>query len=476
MKQKNILLICTDHWAASFLGCSGHPAVMTPTLDYMAGNGIRFENYYSECPVCIPARRTMMTSLSPRSHGDRVYSGRMEMPNAPTLAQTLRNSGYQTYAVGKLHVYPQRDRIGFDDVILQEEGRYEYGSVDDYQIWLGEHGFTGAEFLHGMGNNTYYTRTWHLPEETHPTTWATLQMMKQIKRRDPRKPSFFYMSYQFPHPPLVPLSVFWDKYKDEEIDAPRYGDWEESEEIFRLFRESESIYSEKEIRMARRAFYAQCTHIDYQIRLLIGTLRECGILDDTVILFTSDHGDMLFDHHMVAKRAFYENSANIPLIVYGKPITDKYGKKGCIQSQLGAHVDLMPTILDICDIPAPDGMEGFSLFSDQTRDYLYGEVGDGIKATRMIHDGRYKMIYYPYGNVTQLFDLLNDPMEKHNLVTEKPDKVNQLTQLLIEELYGEDLLWLKEGKLKGIPVRDENRGKTDYGLVNQRGYHWPAPM
>ena len=108
-----------------------------------------------------------MTGEYPKTHGDRVYSDHMAMPDTTTLAQAFRNDGYQAYAVGKLHVYPQRDRIGFDDVVLMEEGRYEFGAVDDYQIWLGENGMAGEEFLHSMGNNSYLTRPWHLSETAH---------------------------------------------------------------------------------------------------------------------------------------------------------------------------------------------------------------------------------------------------------------------------------------------------------------------
>ena len=214
MKRKpNVLMITTDHWFQKLLGISGHPVIMTPTLDAIARDGIRFTNTYSECPVCIPARRTIMTGTLPSSHGDRVYSDRMEMPDVKTLAQSFRDAGYQAYAVGKLHVYPQRNRIGFDDVRLMEEGRYEFGAVDDYQVWLGEQGYAGKEFMHGMGNNTYYTRPWHLPEETHPGNWVTSEMIKMIQRKDPTRPAFFYASYQQPHPPLVPLQCYYDMYK-----------------------------------------------------------------------------------------------------------------------------------------------------------------------------------------------------------------------------------------------------------------------
>ena len=111
----NVLLITTDHWPASLLGVAGHPAIQTPTLDQLARNGTRYTNAYSECPVCIPARRTLMTGTPPRTHGDRVFKTMEPMPRLPTLAQTFRNAGYQAYAVGKLHVYPpdhqgQRER------------------------------------------------------------------------------------------------------------------------------------------------------------------------------------------------------------------------------------------------------------------------------------------------------------------------------------------------------------------------------
>ncbi|KSV73567.1 hypothetical protein N183_24340 [Sinorhizobium sp. Sb3] len=105
-------------------GCAGHPVIETPTLDHLASIGTRFSRAYSECPICIPARRTIMTGTSPRRHGDRVFQPSLPMPKElPTLAGTFGRNGYQTQAIGKLHVYPQRDRIGFDDALLAEEGR-----------------------------------------------------------------------------------------------------------------------------------------------------------------------------------------------------------------------------------------------------------------------------------------------------------------------------------------------------------------
>ena len=473
MNKKNVLLISTDHWFASLMGCAGHPVVMTPTLDQLAADGIRFTNCFSTCPVCIPARRSLMTGMSPRSHGDRVYSDRMPMPDAATLAQAFRSAGYQTYAVGKLHVYPQRSRIGFDDVVLMEEGRYDFGVVDDYQIWLGENGYTGREFLHAMGNNSYLTRAWHLPEAVHPTSWAAWQMMRQIRRKDPTRPAFYYMSFQFPHPPLVPLQTFLDFYDDSEIDMPDHlDDWMDDSTIMQLLREQAMPYSEKEIRRARKAFYALCTHIDYEIRNLIGTLRECSLLKDTVIVFLSDHGDTLFDHGICGKRTFYQGSANIPLLISGEPVQQW---RGMVSDQIACLEDVMPTLLSLCGIDIPDTVEGIDLLH-RRRDMLYGEIGEGRKATRMATDGRYKLIYYPCGNVSQLFDIVNDPKEHHNLAgkAEYGDIQRKLTDYLAAHLHDGDLAWLKDGKLCGFEAGEFSRA-PDYELYNQRGLHWPAP-
>jgi arylsulfatase A-like enzyme len=151
--RPHVLLITTDHWYGALLGATGHPCLQTPTLDQLARNGVRFPRAYAETPVCIPARRTLMTGCPPRTHGDRVFTD-LPMPDLPTMAQTFRNEGYQAYAVGKLHVHPQRDRIGFDDVLLAEEGRTQWGVEDDFEAYLRGQGLGGQQFLQGWGTTS----------------------------------------------------------------------------------------------------------------------------------------------------------------------------------------------------------------------------------------------------------------------------------------------------------------------------------
>ena len=205
------------------------PTILTPTLDRFAESGVRFRLAYSECPVCIPARRSLMTGTAPRTHGDRVFDWKMPMPAIPTLAQSFRDGGYQAYAAGKLHVYPERSRIGFDDVMLCEDGRTDFGT-DDYETYLGEKGHAGEQFLHGMGTNEYLHRPWHLAEEHHPINWTTREICRYIKRRDPTRPGFYYLSYTHPHPPLAPLEWCLTRCAQTEPPAPYIGEWAREED------------------------------------------------------------------------------------------------------------------------------------------------------------------------------------------------------------------------------------------------------
>jgi len=479
MERNHVLLITTDHWFGSLLGGEGHPVVQTPTLDALARLGTTYTRAYSDCPVCIPARRTLMTGAPARVHGDRVFDESLAMPPLTTLAAAFGDAGYQTYAVGKLHVNPPRDRIGFDDVWLAEEGRTAFGAEDDYELFLGERGHAGQQFAHGMGNNDFAMRPWHLDEASHVTNWITQQMARVIRRRDPTRPAFWYLSYTHPHPPLAPLAHYLDLYRDAEIDAPATGSWSEDTASLpyavRINRLRWSHLGPRETRQARMAFYALCTHIDHQLRVIVGTLREEGILDRTVILFTSDHGEMLGNHGLWVKRLLYENSARVPLILVGAA-GDERVPVGRRDDRLVGLQDVMPTLLGLAGCEVPASVTGRSLVGSDVRDHLYAEFGEDERATRMITDGRHKLIYYPAGNRSQLFDLAVDPAERDDLVPggTHAEVVGRLTARLIAELYGGDVAWVRDGELVGMP-EPTSRPRPDRGLSSQRGSHWPRP-
>ena len=477
MTKPNILLIVTDHWSARLLGVAGHPAIRTPTLDQLARCGVRFTNAYSEHPVCIPARRTIMTGTSAREHGDRTFQAKLPMPaHLPTMAQTFRNAGYQAYAVGKTHTYPQRDRLGFDDIQLDDEGRTHHGVTDDYEIFLGDKGFVGKQFGHGISNNGYGATTWHLPEEVHATTWATETMCRIIRRRDPTRPAFWYLGYRHPHPPLVPPQRFLEFYRDVDLDEAYSGDWANADNLPLTLQAFQARYrlSHEEAQWARRHFYALCTQIDQQIGTLIGTIREEGLLDNTIVMFTSDHGDSFGNHGIWAKQNFYQSSANVPMLLMGVKGCERVGYDR-LDDRLVCLADIMPTLLDLAGIDEPETVTGRSMLA-RPRDHLYGEFGEGELSSRMVHDGRYKLVYYAAGNHLQLFDLESDPDELDDLAGQ-PSMANVLEGLrniLISELYGSDLEWASDGNLTGLPNR-AYRHAPNRGLGLTRGHQWPVP-
>lgn len=479
MSQPNVLLVVTDHWSANLLGAAGHKIIHTPVLNQLCKNGVRFSNCYSEHPVCLPARRTLMTGCSAKKHGDRRFQPRLEMPDLPLLAQTFRDAGYQAYAVGKTHTYPQRDRIGFDDVLLDDEGRTLYGVSDDYEIFLGDQGEVGRQFGHGMSNNAYQTATWHLDERLHATNWATDAMARYVRRRDPKRPSFWYLGYRHPHPPLVPPARFLEYYRDVEPDDPFVSDW--SQDITQLPYHLQGVaargepYSMQEARAARKYFYALCTHIDQQLGSLIGTIREEGILDNTIIMFTSDHGDMLGDHNLWAKQTFYEGSCGVPMIIVGTETDPRVGFNR-VDDRLMGLKDVMPTLLDLAGIDIPNTVEGISAVAEQRQKHLYGEFGEGKHCSRMIRTERYKLIYYPVGHVFHLFDVATDPQEMVNLADDPSfnDVKQNLTDLLVSELYGSDQAWVIDGNLTGMPAQTFRPG-PNRGLSLVRGNQWPVP-
>ena len=267
-------------------------------------------------------------------------------------------------------------------------------------------------------------------------------------------------------------------YRDIDPGPPEIGEWVGEKDgppytlrknkARRMARED---LTEHQIRWVCRAFYALCTHINHQLRVVIGTLREEGLLEDTIMMFTSDHGDMLGIHGLWAKSLFYENSANVPMILVG-PAGDARVGHHRVDDRLVGWQDVMLTLLDLAGIDLPSTVEGMSMVGDKRHDWLYGECDSGDGATRMIHDGRFKLIYYPTGNRVQLFDLQKDPQELKDLSASPAhaEICERLTTLLIDELYGDDKAWVKDGKLVGLPDGGY-QPEPNRGLSGQRGIH-----
>jgi arylsulfatase len=448
--QPNIIFITCDHLRADLLGCAGNRTIQTPHLDKLAENGIRFTQAYSGTPICIPARASIMTGKEGHSLGIKEYRAGFELPVKETLPQQLKDAGYQTKVVGKMHVYPERCHYGFEEMLLCEEGRLlgqPYGEnkgYDDYEQWLAEQGYPGKAFAHGISMNEYAVTPWHLPNHLHPSEWIGEQACRQIKRRDWTRPLFLWTSFTAPHPPLTPLMNDLYVYETESIPQPVVGEWAKEHPVMHnLSLAFGKGKTEKQIELIKRAFYALVTQIDRQINRIIGTLAEEGILDNTWIIFTSDHGDNLGDHNLWAKSNFLKGSCNIPLIITppykgDERIGDKWGNS--TNDTVVGLQDILPTLVDIANGIIPENIDGKSLLSalkdrsKPVRNHILGEFGAEGRRTLMVTDGKWKYIWYEFDGYELLFHIENDPNELCNLIHSDQEKTVEWRKKLIDIL------------------------------------------
>ncbi|MFG2675266.1 arylsulfatase [Streptomyces sp. NPDC048445] len=474
MTQPNIVLICVDQWRGDALSAAGHPVVRTPYLDRLAARGTRFSRAYSATPTCVPARVALMTGQSQEAHGRVGYTDGIpfDRTHPVSLPRELGRAGYQTMAIGKMHVWPERSRIGFDDVLLHDgylhfarrRDKRDLREVDDYLPWLRKQpGATADEDYtdNGLDCNTVVARPWDKPESLHPTNWAAAEAVNWLYRRDPTRPFFLYLSFHRPHAPLDPPQWAFDQYVGGEPSDPIVGDWTADWDEFRRDGAADALVGRQSDDVHHRAkagYYGHMSHIDQQINRFLDALGEHGLRDNTVVVFVSDHGDMMGDHDMYRKGYAYEGSAHVPLIVSAPAGT---GPAGGVVDQVTELRDVMPTLLDLAGVPVPEGVDGRSLAP-----YLRGEAAPGWRASlhgehailgqscQWVTDGRQKFVWLSGKGNEQFFDLTEDPHEEHNLVNDpaREEEVARWRQLLVNALSGREEGYVVNGRL--VPGRE----------------------
>ncbi len=430
--RPNVILICVDQWRGDCLSIDGHPVVHTPYIDELALSGARFSRAYSATPVCVPARAALFTGLSQESHGRVGYRDGVPWNYPVTLAGEFTRHGYQTQAVGKMHVYPERSQLGFQHVILHDGYLHfarrrdrDYGLVDDYTPWLRERlGRDADYFEHGVDCNSIVARPWDKPEDTHPTCFVAARAIDFLRCRDPRKPFFLYVSFHRPHPPYDPPAWAFEQYLQADMPEPPVGDWTG---VFAPYAEPHrpdalaGAVSPAILRRARAGYYGHMTHIDHQVHRLCEALVDYGVAGNTWICFVSDHGEMMGDHHLFRKGLPYEGSARVPLILAGPRGSGLPG--GTVSGALAELRDVMPTLLDCAGLPVPAEVEGCSLLpaarggTEPVRRHLHGEMVMVGQSIQWVTDGREKYVWFSGTGREQLFDLERDPQERRDLAT-----------------------------------------------------------
>ena len=434
--RPNLLLITTDQQRGDHLGIEGHPVLQTPNLDALGRAGTQFRRAYAECPSCIPARRTLLSGQSPEAHGMVGYRDGVQWNPAHTLPGELKKAGYQTQLVGKLHLFPHRKRYGFDHLHWADATHGWGGKTNDYLDWLhdagavpmeGGYGYAGT--THGVSANGWVGRPHILAEEHTHTYWCVSQAIDFLLRRDPTSPFFLYVSFIDPHPPLTPPRFYYDRYANLPTSKPIVGDWaEDMKGPQRGLNVDASIVSldEKTMHFCRAAYCGMINHVDDQLGRLFNFLKDRGEWRDTLILFTSDHGEMLGDHNLYRKTYAYEASARVPMLAQA-PAKWAAPERTVIDSPVGLQ-DVMPTMLDAVGVAVPEACTGRSLVpiirgeTRAVRDVLHGEHSPCYRmqdGNEFLTDGRWKYIWFTQTGREQLFDLQGDPNETHDIALEK---------------------------------------------------------
>lgn len=461
MKEKpNIILIMVDQMRADFLGINGNDHIDTPNLDMMSHQGFNFENTYAGVPSCIPARASLMTGMKQRNHKRVGYEDGVDWDYENTLAGVFSKNGYHTHAVGKMHVYPERNLCGFNSIELHDgylhesrkqnkPGFSQFENTDDYLKWVKEELGTETDLTDlGIGCNSWVSRPFEQEEKYHPTNWLVTESIDFLRKKDPTKPFFLKMSFVRPHSPLDPPKFYYDYYKDKDVQEPFMGDWELDNTKHRDDYDVDALRAtlkDRDVLNARRAYSGLITHIDHQISRFLLALDEYGEKENSIILFTSDHGDMLGDHNFFRKSLGYEGSSHVPLIVYD-PGNNLNAEQSKVFSEVLELRDIMPSLLDFAGLEIPDTVDGKSVKSlikgekIKWRDYIHGEHSYGEFSNHYITNGKLKYIWYSQTGIEQFFDLDKDPGEITNLIdsVEYAKKVEDFKIYLINELKGRE--------------------------------------
>jgi arylsulfatase len=444
----DILMIMPDQMRGDCLSILHHPVVQTPTLDRLAQEGVLFRRGYSPVPSCIPARYALLTGQSPQKSGVVGFQSRKIL--VPTLPKVLGDAGYSTVLVGRNMHQGQPEAEGYQAQFLGST----YVKDDTYDRYLKqeapESGGIGKLIDDtGVTLNWWQANPWPLKDELHPTSWAIRQSEKVIADTPPGKPLFLTASFYSPHPPLFPPKKYFDPLLKKDLPKPAHGDWVQWDKVTTkgTFGGSRILLEGETLRRAQAGYYGLIEQIDTEIAPLIAAFKARSEKAGRpwVIVFTTDHGEMMGDHGYFRKCEAYEGSANIPFIITGSK--DLGFKPGVRTNQAVALQDLMPTLLALAGVKPPPSMDGVNLLpalcddAKPTRAILHFEHSPCYSAPQAFHaltDGHFKYIWRPMDGTEQLFNLDADPREEHDMstVAADHDRLIEWRKQLIKRLVG----------------------------------------
>lgn len=450
-KPLNVLFIMADQLRYDSLGHTGHPLVRTPNLDRLAAEGTRFERTYVQSAVCGPSRASIYT-------GRYVHSHRVRFNEVPfgagerTIADYFNDAGYRSALIGRTHFTPITETYGFEyyayyDGLPAKDG---YSSYPDY---LRRCGYSEEDIrlrywpreLSPQPGHEAYPEDFaeadypcRIREEHSDTAYMTDEAIRFMRETTDR-PWMLHLSYWKPHPPFSVSEPYFSMYDPDEVPMPKLleGELDGKPPIQKLFREERRggfLENEARLRRVRAAYYGMITQLDDHLGRLFEEMRKLGVLDRTLIVFTSDHGEYLGDHYMIEKELFYEQAIRVPLIMR-LPHVIPAGRR---IAEFAESVDILPTILEAARLPKPAAVQGTSLFpllngsaagwrrevfAEWDFQYYHCRRLLGLEPHRckavMVRENRWKYVHYS-DQPGELYDLETDPDELTN-VAEAPE-------------------------------------------------------
>ncbi|MCX7016955.1 MAG: sulfatase-like hydrolase/transferase [Candidatus Sumerlaeota bacterium] len=408
-RPRNILFLMCDQHRPDALGRYGDPYALTPALDALAASGMSFRQNYTQNPICVPARNSILMGRYCHSTG-ALTNGYGSRRDLTTIPQLLRSKGYRTACFGKLHVKGRND-LDWDEV---SEGGAKHGRAPEGAVIL-ETRLSGRQ---PIGAPSPFSE-----EETNE--WAAKEKAIAFMKANRGRPWFVQCSMHKPHPPFQPPKRYWDMIDRSKLEIPRYPEndldgtpkryWEGM-----VARRMDQL-TDDQVRDGMQGYYGNLAFADAMLGEVIKALGDLGLREETLIVYTADHGEMLYDHRLWTKMVFFDPSVRVPLIL-SCPGAVPAGRE---TKALTQHIDLFPTFMDLLGFETPQSVQGLSLVplltgaKDAIHDVVFSEhyysSGTGVKPSRMVFDGRYKYIDNGPDDPAELYDRQTDPREIANL-------------------------------------------------------------